>query len=688
MFKLTYNEPQLNTKTNRMKKIYLCLLFNLSITLGINAQIKYVTESGGSQGNDGASWDTAYDKSKLQQAINEAETLGEQVWVAKGVYRPTFNLTGTADVDKSFVLRNGVKIYGGFAGNITDNLANRDFSTNETILSGDFEGGVSAHHVVVNIANVSGVVLDGFTITGGSATGSTAGITPGTFAIQRNRGGGIYIDASDDTNKAIDTEVELKNLKIVNNKAFHGGAIYKNRFVSTAVVNVRLLSSFLSDNEGTATATGTGNGGGSIFQTGGTMDIENTTIQNSKSGTNGGAIYNQNFGVFNIKKTKFLNNVSNQSAGTIHILTGTVNVSNSVFFGNEGKLAVIITGSNSGKGTLNAVNNTFYQNRFTDAAPRGVIAFQNTNYGEANLHNNIFRDNKDASNFLYDLERVVPTNTVILDLKNNLFETAYTGVATKVFVENNYTYQPLLPLFASTTQADFNFLHLVEGQATERGNNSLATTAGLLVGVDLFGNNRLLHANIDLGAYEYQGVLPVQFDYFKVAKAGNDANLTWRTISETDNSHFIIERGASPAQFTELTRKTGAGTTSLPTAYRFVDQNPLNGINYYRLTQYDKNGDSKILGVQALTFSLNAAQTLVYPNPAAHQVFVKLADAKGKVTIDLVSLTGQNLWSKTYNVSGEEEIPIDLADVPKGSYVLWINKGKNNYGNKKLLVVK
>ncbi|RZL06044.1 MAG: hypothetical protein EOO89_24970, partial [Pedobacter sp.] len=113
--------------------------------------MKYVTESGGSQGNDGTTWDTAYDKSKLQQAINEAETSEDQVWVAKGNYKPTQNLTGSVDADKSFILRNGVKIYGGFAGNNTDNLTNRNFVTNETILSGDFGGGVNSYHVVVNI---------------------------------------------------------------------------------------------------------------------------------------------------------------------------------------------------------------------------------------------------------------------------------------------------------------------------------------------------------------------------------------------------------------------------------------------------------------------------------------------------------------------------------------------------------
>ncbi|RYG16951.1 MAG: T9SS type A sorting domain-containing protein, partial [Chitinophagaceae bacterium] len=300
----------------------------------------------------------------------------------------------------------------------------------------------------------------------------------------------------------------------------------------------------------------------------------------------------------------------------------------------------------------------------------------------------IFRDNKDATDGLYDLERVVPTNTVILDLKNNLFEVAYAETGAKVTAAKNYVYSSSGSLFASINPADVNFLQLVEGQGTERGDNGLATTAGLLVGIDLLGNSRLMHSNIDLGAYEFQGVLPVTFDYFTAVKAGSTAKLTWKTLAETNSSHFLIERGSSPSNFTFLTRQNASGTTVVPSIYNYVDQNPLAGVNYYRLVQFDYNGDRKILAEKAVTFNLEHAQNLIYPNPAAQQVYIKLANAKGQVTVDLVSLTGQTILAKAYNISENEEIAINLADVPKGSYILWLNKRMKNNDKKKLLVIK
>ena len=58
-------------------------------------------------------------KKDLQTAINSASS-GDAVWVKAGTYLPTrdpFGSTAPANNrDKTFTLKNGVKVYGGFAG--------------------------------------------------------------------------------------------------------------------------------------------------------------------------------------------------------------------------------------------------------------------------------------------------------------------------------------------------------------------------------------------------------------------------------------------------------------------------------------------------------------------------------------------------------------------------------------------
>ncbi len=137
--------------------------------------------------NNGSSWADAF--TDLQAGI-AAATPGDQVWVVSGTYKPT----STTDRTISFVLKNGVGIYGGFEGDEAA-LEDRSLAT-PTILSGDIGvvGSVTdnSYHVVLvpNTVTLSGV-LDGFTITEGRADGLVADF--------HERGGGMWIDGGSPT---------------------------------------------------------------------------------------------------------------------------------------------------------------------------------------------------------------------------------------------------------------------------------------------------------------------------------------------------------------------------------------------------------------------------------------------------------------------------------------------------------
>jgi hypothetical protein len=100
------------------------------------AKVIYVNHNPSSNGNTGVDWANAYDD--LQVAM-DAAVEGDMLWVAGGTYKPTSAPDGgTADArDKNFHMSKDIKIFGGFVGTETL-LAQRDWTTNETILSGDF----------------------------------------------------------------------------------------------------------------------------------------------------------------------------------------------------------------------------------------------------------------------------------------------------------------------------------------------------------------------------------------------------------------------------------------------------------------------------------------------------------------------------------------------------------------------
>lgn len=178
--------------------------------------------------NDGFTWASAY--VDLQSALHEATC--SEVWVAKGVYKPTASSTDQA---ATFSIRPGLKVHGGFAGGETA-AAQADPGANRTVLSGDIDGndtidtngvtrnwsdvhGLNSHGVVLMDATTAAgsigadTMLDGFAISGG------AGI-PGLLTT--SGAGGLYCDA----NAAGRTcNPRLSRLWFAGNGAEAGGAL-------------------------------------------------------------------------------------------------------------------------------------------------------------------------------------------------------------------------------------------------------------------------------------------------------------------------------------------------------------------------------------------------------------------------------------------------------------------------------
>ncbi|MBL8862301.1 MAG: hypothetical protein JNK02_09850 [Planctomycetes bacterium] len=161
--------------------------------------------------NDGTSWANAYRGVDALVVAVAASVAGDEVWVAAGTYKPTTTTTRTI----SHALKSGVAIYGGFVGNETA-LAQRDWSTNVTVLSGDIGSvGVvtdNSYHVINAAGANATAVLDGFTVTDGNANLASG---------NNDRGGGILCLSG--------ASPTVRNCRFLANRCtFGGGAGYVN----------------------------------------------------------------------------------------------------------------------------------------------------------------------------------------------------------------------------------------------------------------------------------------------------------------------------------------------------------------------------------------------------------------------------------------------------------------------------
>lgn len=130
---------------------------------GSNAHVIYV-RADAPAGGDGSSWHRAI--ANPAAALKIARS-GSQIWVASGTYVPTDD----GDRTRSFSLREGVVIYGGFVGNESD-LAARNWVKNVTVLSGDIgQKGDNSDNVFHVVTGADHAIIDGFTIRDGNASG-------------------------------------------------------------------------------------------------------------------------------------------------------------------------------------------------------------------------------------------------------------------------------------------------------------------------------------------------------------------------------------------------------------------------------------------------------------------------------------------------------------------------------------
>ncbi|MBN8727537.1 MAG: hypothetical protein J0H15_07510 [Xanthomonadales bacterium] len=238
----------------------------------------------------------------LQTAL--ADDTCNEVWIRKGLYKPVLpaNINNpTVDERKqSFVVRAGVRVYGGFNG--TESLRDqRDPQAHRSVLSGDIDDndttdgdGIVAdadsarhgnsYHVVVMDGGTArgpltrGTVLDGVVITAGRANGGSAD--------RFDRGGGLLCRA---VNTGQECSPTLRDVLFSGNYAGSGGGAMYNLGVSGGISRPLLNRVRLAGNKASD--------GGAMYNDGGNAgradpELLDAEFTGNRAASEGGAIYN------------------------------------------------------------------------------------------------------------------------------------------------------------------------------------------------------------------------------------------------------------------------------------------------------------------------------------------------------------------------------------------------------------
>lgn len=138
--------------------------------------------------------------------------------------------------------------------------------------------------------------------------------------------------------------------------------------------------------------------------------------------------------------------------------------------------------------------------------------------------------------------------------------------------------------------------------------------------------------------------LPITLLSFSADLIKNEVRLNWRTATEQYNKGFVIERSADSKNWNEIGFQATLaidGNSNSELSYDFIDNQPLEGFNYYRLKQTDIDGKFTYSGIQQVYVNLQGEDLVLYPNPASDKIYFKVKDWSSIKEVQVTDMNGR-----------------------------------------------
>lgn len=181
-------------------------------------------------------------------------------------------------------------------------------------------------------------------------------------------------------------------------------------------------------------------------------------------------------------------------------------------------------------------------------------------------------------------------------------------------------------------------------------------------------------ANFTANTANCSGSLPVTWEAFSARAAGKTALLNWETSAEAGHDRFVVEHGTQAGRFTAIGEVREA-TTEINghRSYGFIHNNPAEGLNYYRIRQVDADGTYAFSEIETVVFAeAGTTDFVVFPNPTASFLTLRLAAHNAAAEVALLSVTGRLLFHQTV-AAGVEQLNLPTEDLPPGVYLVRVN---------------
>jgi hypothetical protein len=666
----------------------------------------------------GTSWDCA--AGNMQAAVNSATT-GQQVWVAAGIYLPASG--------QSYSLKEGVKIYGGFAGTEVS-LAERNLAitANKSVLKGN-----GPSPLVNNTTLSTAAVMDGFTITGvtnGPAIQNLTGSSPMlvNLKVTGNTGGGIYI---------YNSSPALVNCSFTGNSSSSdgGGVLLSN--ASPILTNCLIAGN-------------SANNGGGIMIFNSLVVLTNCTIVGNTATYQGGGICNYSDMISKLRNSiVYGNNKDNFNNANLTIgyslVQGESSTANNNFAGNTDPLFVSAAGGNYRlqpcSQLVNKGFNFFASGQTPDLTGVTTDLDNNPRMRENLVDMGAYEFGGTARELAVDGNEASVTvsgDVILVTSGSNCRILAYLSpnggaplsgpITAKVwvasaqpanFVKRHYQIKQATSDASATarvtlffTQQEFTDFNVrsstklpvnaedaenykanlrIEKRSGETNNGSglpnsytgsIATFKPSEASGNIVWNADANRWEVSFNVTGFSGffvktvetALPLHLISFTASKESGSNLLQWSTASEVNTDYFEVQSSVNAKNFGKVAVVSAAGSGDHK--YNYVDRTNYGGTIYYRLKMTDlaaNQTDGNYTYSKIISLAGDGSFGAAYPNPAQATLTFQVNNALLNTTATLYDVTGRKLQTIVITTSQQQ---FNIRSLASGVYMLKFADGR------------
>jgi hypothetical protein len=243
------------------------------------------------------------------------------------------------------------------------------------------------------------------------------------------------------------------------------------------------------------------------------------------------------------------------------------------------------------------------------------------------------------------------------------------SIAQQYKLSDSLTFQGTAGMYYNTAQLNGNAAATLALAYNDVVSGGWITTSGTTVNTGTNYLSQTFATPVQLNgitATTFGVILPVTLVDFIARTETNRVRLDWEMNTTDKNTFCEVQHAADGKHFRSLEK------ISLITGnhkYNLYDNQPLQGINFYRLRWEDETGLEKFSFIRSVLFSNNQQQELtLYPLPAKDQLNISIPGNPGNGSYILLSgIDGKILVRKDLSA---KTMSLDLHSYPAAMYIL------------------